>query len=134
MAEINTEKIIKQVKKEIKDKKYTQNKIKFDDVEIENCNVYENSNNVFNKYELLESIDKLKELYSVSTNKPIQSHRPIIGKIIIFFKKLARKMLKFYIEPIVEDQNKYNNEVINALTEIQKYISENDKSNKRKTK
>lgn len=39
---------------------------------------------------------------------PITSHRKITGKFIVFGKKLLRKLLRWYIDPIIERQIEYN--------------------------
>lgn len=41
--------------------------------------------------------------------RPIFSHRPILGNLIIFIKRIIRKCTKFYIEPICFQQTEFNN-------------------------
>lgn len=51
----------------------------------------------------------------------IYSVRKIIGPLIVFFKRVVRKLLKWYIEPICDQQTEFNNAVtpsIGRLTEL----------------
>lgn len=70
----------------------------------------------------MEEISKWKSnnnnIYNVLPNWVLRSHRKFIGKFIIFGKKVVRKLLRWYIEPIVEQQNRFNGSItasINAL-------------------
>jgi 2-polyprenyl-3-methyl-5-hydroxy-6-metoxy-1,4-benzoquinol methylase len=58
------------------------------------------------------------ELWTVESERPITSHRRIIGRFIVFGKKVLRKISRWYINPIVEAQNKFNGEITAALNEI----------------
>lgn len=54
--------------------------------------------------------------------RPILSYKKYIGRIIVFGKKVIRRILKFYVEPIAFQQTEFNNAVtpsIGKLTEIQ---------------
>lgn len=51
----------------------------------------------------------------------IYSVRKILGPLIVFFKRVVRKLLKWYIEPICDQQTEFNNAVtpsIGRLTEL----------------
>lgn len=63
--------------------------------------------------------NKNNSKYEVRSHLPITSHRKFIGKLLIGGKKTVRKFLKWYINPIVEQQNEFNGSVtasINALS------------------
>ncbi|WP_369594568.1 FkbM family methyltransferase [Lysinibacillus pakistanensis] len=53
-------------------------------------------------------------------HKPIHSHRKILGPFIIFGKKVVRKLLKWYLNPITQQQNTFNQ----AVTSTTKLINE----------
>lgn len=50
--------------------------------------------------------------------RPIYSCRRVIGRFIVFFKKVFRKVAKFLIEPIVNDQNRFNSAATQTLNSI----------------
>lgn len=47
--------------------------------------------------------------------RDIYSCRPGIGKLIVFAKRVVRKVLKFLIEPITEEQTRFNSATVNTL-------------------
>ena len=53
--------------------------------------------------------------------RPIYSCRKWIGSFIVFGKKAARKLLKFLIEPVVEEQNQFNSAVVRTLNDIRNH-------------
>lgn len=72
----------------------------------------------FDMQELERWKNKDNEYYEIHSHWSISSHRKFIGRFIVFFKKIVRKLLKWYIDPIVEQQNRFNGSVtasINAL-------------------
>lgn len=59
--------------------------------------------------------------------RPIYSCRRFIGWLIVFFKRIARKCLKWYLEPVCFQQTDFNNAVtpaIGRLTELQQFSIE----------
>ncbi|MHB1393078.1 MAG: FkbM family methyltransferase [Clostridia bacterium] len=82
-----------------------------------------NMNKILNYFtEINGYINILENTKSNFAYRHITSHRKFIGPIIVFYKKVARKLLKFYIEPIAFQQTEFNNAVtptIGRMTEIQ---------------
>jgi FkbM family methyltransferase len=54
----------------------------------------------------------------------LHSHRKVIGPLIIFAKKVVRKLLKWYVEPIAFQQTRFNNAVTPAIGRVTEIISE----------
>jgi O-antigen chain-terminating methyltransferase len=55
---------------------------------------------------------------SVEYYRNIFSYRKILGGAVVFFRRAARRLLRFLIEPIVKEQNEFNGSVtasVNAL-------------------
>lgn len=69
---------------------------------------------------------------NVTSNKEIRSHRRWIGKIIVLLKRTIRKILQFYIQPIVEEQNEVNREIGRAVNYLNTYIDCQSKGNANK--
>ncbi|WP_270406853.1 FkbM family methyltransferase [Paenibacillus timonensis] len=66
----------------------------------------------------LKTMNGTRENYAY---RHISSHRRILGPTIVFVKKVIRKILKWYIEPITFQQTKFNSAVtpaIGRLTEL----------------
>ena len=69
--------------------------------------------------QLVSEMDRLKQIYAY---RQLQSRQNILGKFILFFKKVIRKMSKFYIEPIVSDQNNFNANVVQGMQSVRAYM------------
>jgi FkbM family methyltransferase len=64
-------------------------------------------------------LEKTRQNYAY---RNIFSNRKLIGPVIVFLKKVIRKLLKFYVEPIAFQQTEFNSAVtptIGRMTEIQ---------------
>lgn len=53
--------------------------------------------------------------------RPINCYRKLIAKLIVFGKKVVRKLLKFLIEPLVEEQVQFNIATVQALNSIRNH-------------
>jgi O-antigen chain-terminating methyltransferase len=72
----------------------------------------------FDMEELLRWKNKNNDKYEITSYWAITSHRKYIGKFLVLGKKIVRKLLKWYVNPIIEQQNEFNGSVtasINAL-------------------
>lgn len=54
----------------------------------------------------------------------LTSHRKVLGRPILFAKKIIRKLLKWYIEPITFQQTTFNNTTTSALGKTTELITE----------
>ncbi len=61
------------------------------------------------------NLHKLKRSYAI-VERPITSNRPIIGKIIVFVKKVYRKMTRWIFASYYQQQNQINETVMQTLS------------------
>ena len=92
---------------------FEQSNIRFEDIPIHRK---ANDSHIQCSTSYLESLYNSKNVLSY---RILTSHRKV-GKIIIFIKKIIRKCTKFYVEPIVCDQNHYNQMVFESISTITK--------------
>lgn len=81
----------------------------------------------------LRRMDINRENYAF---RHLYSCRAIIGGLIVLFKKVVRKCLKWYIEPICNQQTEFNNAVTPALgrlTELQRVAFEQIQEERQQT-
>lgn len=112
MQEIDVEKIMEEIRAEIKEKGYTEEILKFDDVTL---------------YEPIGDRDDLKNDFSTAIAQLrnvafIPWHRPVPIGIKGLIKKVIRKCTGFIIAPITEDQTNYNQTVINVFEKMEAFI------------
>lgn len=99
MQEINVEEIMQEIRREIQEKRYEDVEYKFRDIELKlNC-----SDCVYDKEEFISNLDKAKPHSIVNAYKPLYGNP--FSKLI---KKIIRKLVAFYVESIVDDQNDFN--------------------------
>ena len=105
--EVNIEKIMDDIRAEIKDKGYTSDMLSFSDVTGKSSF----HGNGEEEADLADSIGAASSLAMVPFDRPITGN-----PIAVFIKKVIRKLIRFYIRPIVEHQNEFNAHTVRALT------------------
>ena len=105
-------KIIEEIRQEIRDKGYKNEDIPFSDIPLSGVQIpVTNTENYFHNLRLL------RDLHDVRATKPLESKR-LFGPIIIFFKKIIRRCIAFYVEPIVVEQNLVNRLSVSCIIEL----------------
>ena len=74
-----------------------------------------------NLAELRRSADAVNDTWFVSAHLPITWDRRVIGRVGAYTKRLVRLLLRWYINPIVEQQNRFNSATARAIVEINAY-------------
>jgi hypothetical protein len=121
MAEgnINIEDIMQEIKADIKEKGYTNDLLSFDDVVID---VSSMNATKFNRIQFNE------DLYVANHEWEVNPYRPLQGnKVTVFFKKVIRKLVYFFVEPIVMAQDGFNASLVRMMNQMSCYIDEQNK-------
>jgi hypothetical protein len=67
---------------------------------------------------LRSPIDDVERLARVSAHWGIASDLPLVGRPLVLFRRVIRIALRWYINPIVDQQNAFNEAVVRALNEL----------------
>ena len=79
----------------------------------------ENQNKIHqNSQEISEKIKIMENKRINSAHRHIMSHRKIMGSLVVFFKKVVRKSMKWYINPICDQQTEFNNAVVPSIGKL----------------
>lgn len=73
-------------------------------------------------------VGTLEQTRENNTNRVILSHRRVIGRLVVFAKRVIRKLSRWYIDPPWQQQTTFNNAVapsIGCMTEINYEIIQN---------
>ena len=117
--EINVEEIMKEIRQNIKKRKVKEEKLPdLKEILLE----YINTSAEFDINNLYETNTNINNQWATAGEVTITSHRKILGRIIVFLKKLTRKCLRWYINPINEKQQNFNCEVTRNLNEVREFI------------
>lgn len=102
---INIEDIMCQIRTKIKEKGIVDEEIEFNDISVE-------------ADMLSENLKMVNNICSISYYKNITSHRKVLGKVIVFIKKVIRKSIGWYINPVIDQQNEFNSFVTRTLNSM----------------
>lgn len=69
------------------------------------------------------AVDEAARLSVVNAHWGIASDIPLVGPALVYVRRVMRLSLRWYINPIIEQQNAYNEAVVRALHELR---AEND--------
>lgn len=125
MENINIEKIMQEIREEITEKGYTNDMLSFNDVILDGSDLTVSK---FDKVRFNEELYSLNHFWDVKAYRPIVCGGSIKAKIVTFIRKVIRKSIKFYVEPITADQNTFNAVTVKLFNLMECYISENKKN------
>lgn len=122
MEHINTEEIMKEIKTQIAERGYSRTELRFADV----VGGMENSLGEIPDYFELQNFDMTVD--QMDAKRDVQCWRVLSGsRISMFAKKVIRKLVKFYVEPIVKSQNEFNFYTTSAMSQMRaKYEDEQE--------
>jgi hypothetical protein len=66
-------------------------------------------------------VEQVNDTWFVSAHLPITWERHIVGRMNAYTKRLVRLLLRWYINPIVEQQNRFNSAVARTTVEMLAY-------------
>ena len=119
MNSINTEEIMAEIRRDIKDKGLSADMLSFEDIPyrkpVQACSTGDISGEEYSN-----KLGWLKAHYY------IQPYKQLAGNAVsVLAKKVIRKMTKFYVEPVVFEQNDFNANMVSvadSLTEANKRL------------
>ncbi|SEB28289.1 FkbM family methyltransferase [Paenibacillus sp. 276b] len=84
---------------------------------------FDHSDHLSNHFtELDKYINNMLKLRENFAYRYLHSQRKFIGPLIVFGKKIIRKLLKWYIEPVAYQQTEFNNNVTSSIGRITQVI------------
>lgn len=117
MQNINTEEIMKQIRAEIKEKGLDSSVLSFEEIPFQQEVSHAAQN--FQLASLQQSADYL------NIRNQIEPYKPLEGNfLVVFIKKVIRKLVKFYLLPIITEQNALNLHTANAVNQLNLYVQE----------
>lgn len=114
--EFSIESVMEEIRNEIKEKGLKADILSFKEV----ANVSSASEGKFTVEGLNASLANMGDSYSIPES------RPLIGNpIVVFIKRVIRKLTRFYIKPIVEAQTEFNAYTAQTANMMGMYICSN---------
>lgn len=110
---IDIEEIMADIRREITEKHLTPDMLSFEDVP------YDKPGEAVNKCSL-QSPEARDAMVYLHSHYAVQPYKPLSGNpIAVFVKKVIRKLTKFYLEPVVADQNEVNANIVRMLNALE---------------
>jgi hypothetical protein len=63
-------------------------------------------------------LEDAARLATVNAHWGIASDLPVVGRVLVLFRRALRLLLRWYINPIVEQQNTFNDAAVRALYDL----------------
>lgn len=113
---LDIDSIMQSIRQEIKDKHLDESILDFEQIPLQQ-DLPQDDSTPFQPDSLRQSAEYL------SVRSQIDPYKPIEGNFVIrFIKKVLRKLMKFYMMPIITEQNALNLHTANAVRQTNQYI------------
>lgn len=110
--QLDKQAIVEEIKKEIREKGYGEKTLNFHDVRACTDSQYS-----YDKVEFEEQVKILNALYYIPLDREEQT-----GNFLKrYMQKIVKKLVRFYFEPVVNEQVRYNAKVTQAMNQIHLY-------------
>lgn len=111
--EFNIEEVMDDIRKEIKEKGLTSDMLSFSDVAC----VSAADESCFSKAGLDSCLTNLSDSYVIHESRHLSGN-----PIVVFIKKVIRKLIRFYVKPIVEAQTEFNAYTVQTANMLSRYV------------
>ena len=120
MQEIDVEKIMEEIRQEIKEKGYKESDLSFQDIPVSKV-----VNEIIRQEYSPQEFQNLLRQMNGSTNTHF--YRPVGGGIKGFVKKVVRKLIAPIVLPVCEEQELFNSLTVQTMNQMQLYIELQEK-------
>jgi len=118
---INVEEIMGQIRAEIESKGYNDSLLSFQDVD---------GSSILREMQNAEEFDigeMEREVELANHRVKIAWYHQVEGNpLAVFVKKVIRKLTRFFVIPIVEEQNLFNHSTVRTLNQILAYVKQQE--------
>lgn len=120
MKEINVEQIMQEIKEDIQKRGYADEDIDFENI-TGNVKAVLGVKTDFSAYELECAIRGASDMHRIEYYRMIPK-----GGIKSFIQRSIRKMVKFMMIPMVDQQNQFNYQTVVCLRQFEAFVKEHD--------
>ena len=120
MNEINVEKIMEEIRENIKKQGFTEEQLNFEEIK-ESVSF----DGVFDESRMKDELRLANQFAGLNYAGPVEG-----TGIKRFIKRVIRKLLRFYVHPVFERQNEFNAHNVRTLNELGLYVTECEKKQK----
>ncbi len=114
---LNIEDIMSEIRADIREKGLTGDMLSFADIPCD-ANPRHRAEQ-FDPDQLQKNVSYVSDHFKLNPENPLPG-----GGLSRFFKKIIRKMTRFYVQPIAEDQSAWNANTAQAIQQLELYIQD----------
>jgi hypothetical protein len=70
------------------------------------------------------AVTELSDLAIISAHLPVTWSTPVVGRLVALSKRATRLMLRWYVNPIVEQQNTFNEALVRTIATLEERLRE----------
>jgi hypothetical protein len=70
------------------------------------------------------ALTELSDLAVISAHLPVTWSTPVVGRAIAYSKRGMRILLRWYVNPIVEQQNTFNEALVRTMASLEQRLQE----------
>lgn len=119
--EVNVENIMQEIREQIKADGHDDSKLSFEDISP-NSSKLGTEITSYNEEAMVKACADMNIHYEVSVWHPLNSTKTVIGPCVTFGKKVMRKLTRFFVQAIVEDQNCFNMHITRSMNQVRNYL------------
>lgn len=120
-------KMIAHIEEEVSQRTDKVSYLSFDDVKIPSDSQSKVlRSDLFELDELLLHMEQVNQQWNYRVYREIERLPGLRGMLVYLLKKIVRKMIHFYVDPMIHDQVTYNSSVANSLNQMRNFILEQD--------
>lgn len=123
--DVNVETIMNEIRQKIKEEGLNAVKLPFEDIPPKSGDLGSDIGD-YNIDNLINSCTYMNNHFEVSIWHQLYFSRPFFRSVITFGIKVIRRLTRFFIQPIVEDQNNFNMHVTRSMNQIRNYLIQKD--------
>ncbi len=120
MKNINVEEIMKEIREEITQKGYTDENIDFENI-TGNVKAVLGVKTDFSSYELEHALNDAANQHKIEYYRMIPK-----GGLKSFIQRSIRKIVKFMMIPMIDQQNQYNYQMVVCMRQMEAFIQEHN--------
>ena len=83
-------------------------------------------------FDISRTADPPEVLSLIQVSRPIRSTKPVVGPVIVLWKKVLRRLLAWYVSPVAEQQTRFNDTITRELRALQRRVDELEQASRKK--
>ena len=121
---VDADMILAQVKNKMKKRNYAPKGIHFSDVQMKSGFASDMLDKDFDLEQFKVNLSKMWDDKNVAVYQNQILNHGVSGRMKVFVKRVLYKLMRFYVQPVAENQSRYNEECLQAVVQLYTMIEQ----------